>query len=228
MKNNKAGIILVEAIVSMWIFLFLLWGLTYIYHTVNKFDWKINEMLAYSTYTRIVNSLDFVKKRSLSIWAEEAATWSNQNIRYPGWMRLKITSWWTQTLNELSWSYELTDTACPTWLVRCLKPLAVWEFSEIPLSSDFTLYEEDWTGVKVVKTTEKQLVWELSWVCTTEYSNDCLWYKLEFEDMVVGRNPNLQFINSSWVTETIKVKAVKVTIKNGKEEKTYDYILSVF
>lgn len=226
--NNKAWVILTEAIVAMWIFLFLLAWLGYIHEKVKQFDDKVNQMLAYSTYTRIVNSLDFIKDRSMSIWSEESATWSSQNIKYPGWMRLKITAGWTQTLNELNWSYELTDTGCPAWLVRCLKPLAAWQFSEITLSSELTIYQETGGGTRTVKTTEKQLVGELVGTCTWEFAKDCLWYKLEISDLVAWRNPNLQFVNSSGTLEQVKIKAIKITINNGQDQKTYDYILSVF
>lgn len=226
--KKKAGVILTEAIVSMWIFLFLIAWLWYIYQKVNQFDEKINEMLAYSTYTRISNSLDFIKQRSMSIWIEESWTWSSQAIKYPWWMRLKVTAWGTQTLNELNGGYELTDTWCPVGIVRCLKPLLAWVYSEIPLSSELNIYTEDNSWIRTVKTSEKQLVWDLVWLCTWEFAKDCLGYRLEISDLAIWRNPNLQFTNSSGVVETIKVKSIKVIIKNWQSEKSYDYILSLF
>lgn len=230
MKNkiSKKWVILIEAIISVGIFLILLWWLTYIYAKVHEFDDKVNEMLAYSTYTRIINSLEFIKERNLSIGAEEGSYWSSQNIKYPGWTRLKITSWSTQTLNDLNGSYELTDINCPTWLVRCLREIPAWTFSEIPLSSKFTLYSEDSTWRRVEKSSEEQFVRELIWTCTVEYASDCLGYRLDISNLVSWRNPNLDFTNASWILESVKMKAIKVTIQNWKNIKTYNYILSIF
>lgn len=225
---SKRGVILIEAIVSMWIFLVLLVGLSYVYEKVHSFDNKVNEMLAYSTYTKVINSLEFVKNRSLSIWNEDWANWASQNIKYPGWTRLKVTSWSTQTLNDLNGSYSLTDTGCPAWLTRCLKTLAAGTFSEIPLASKFTLFIDDTSWNQVIKSSEQQSTVDLQWTCGIEYDSDCLWYRLDITDVVAGKNNVLSYVTSWWITETVKLKSVTTTITNWKNQKTYSYLLSVF
>lgn len=224
--NNKKWVVLIEALIAMSIFIWIVWGLAYIYSQVNNLSDKTYNILTLWTNKRIINYIEFLKERSMKLW--EQTNYSKQNLKYAWWLDLKITDWNTESLNDLNWTYLLSSWVwCPSWLLaHCLIKVPDDKYWEIPVSRVFNTYKEDSSWKLILDTTEKQTIWDQAWLCEWEFSEDCIWYRLRIRDLSSDKSPNLDFIDWNGNNISVKSKFIEVDINNWINIETYNYILS--
>jgi len=227
MIKNKKGFLLVEAVLSMGILMLLLASMTYVYVKQTDFETRINYVLSQNAYKSLKNNINYIKERTESYWDEEKYNYLLNNIKYPWWTELKVTSGSTESLNDLNGTYHLTSINCPVGLKKCLKKDLTDSFLGLPLWSWFITYNEDVNWEITLKEKWKVLISDQTLLCEDEFTKDCLWYKIIITNQTTAKSANLNYLESDWTNRIIRTKNIKFVINSGKE-KEYSYILSQF
>lgn len=228
-KKNKKWVILVDAIIAVAWILFLLVIITQLSSITTRMKEGADKVLSMWVQNQLINSIEFIKKRSLSL--EKQFSRATQNEQLAWWVSAPITSDGTQSFNDLDWTYIIKSwqDCGSSYLVglRCLEKIPDDKWWALPLRYDLNTITEDssWDEIR----TEVISGQDLTVSCEGDYSSTCLGYRLVIANQNSDRQGKWNYTLGNWRTEEIRSKTVKIEINDWRTNTRYsefNYVLS--